>query len=110
MIPLFVGGLGPIELILVVVVLGGIVWYVKSEEDRAIGGMGIIGLVLLTGGIAFALYGHQNMSGFETTAGQVGRALSEEARGEYQMFSNMRMGGAVGAAIGAVLSLADIAN
>jgi len=110
--PLFIGGLGPIELVLLIAVIGGVVWYIKGrgEEDRAIGGMGILGLVLLAGGIGVALYGHQNMAEFETTAGQVGRALSEEAQSEYQIFSNMRIGGAVAGAVGAVLSLADIAN
>jgi len=50
------------------------------------------------------------MGEFETTAGQLGRALSEDAQQEYQTYSNMRIGGAVAAAVGAVLSLADIAN
>lgn len=75
-----------------------------------LGRVGILGLVLLVGGIAVALYGHQNMGEFETTAGQLGRALSEDAQQEYQTYSNMRIGGAVAAAVGAVLSLADIAN
>lgn len=80
------------------------------SEEKAVGRMGTIGLLLLVVGIAVALYAHQNMAEFETTAGQVGRALSEEAQREYRNYSYARIGGAVTAAVGAVLSLADIAN
>lgn len=76
-----------------------------SDNEGASSGKTMLGLVLLIGGILIALYAHQNMAEFETTAGQLGRALSDEAQREYQTYSNMRIGGAVAAAIGAVLSI-----
>lgn len=67
---------------------------------------GIIGLTLLVGGVVVAVIAHQNMAELQTTGGEIIRALSQQQ--EYQMYSNMRVGGAVAAVIGGVLTFAKL--
>lgn len=79
-----------------------------KDSDSPIGVTGIVGILLLVGGVVAALYAHQNMAGFQSTGGQIVRALSQQQQQEYQTLSIVRIGGVVAAVVGGVLAFADI--
>lgn len=80
----------------------------KETTSSRFGLTGVIGLILLIGGVVVAITAHQNMAEFQTTGGQIIRALSQQQQQEYQMYSNTRVGGAVAAVIGGLLSFAKL--
>lgn len=77
-------------------------------EIEDIGTVGVVGILLLIVGVVVALYAHQNMAEFQTTGGQILRALSEQQQDKYQNYSNIRIVGVVAAILGGVLTFADI--
>jgi len=80
----------------------------KKETTSGFGLTGIIGLTLLVGGVVVAIIAHQNMAELQTTGGETIRALSQQQQQEYRVYSNMRVGGAVAAVIGGLLSFAKL--
>jgi len=84
------------------------VTYTESNSSSGIGAMGFLGLLVLVGGIILALDAHQTMTEFQTTGGQVIRALSEQQQQRYESLSMRRIGGIVGAVVGVVMILADL--
>lgn len=67
-----------------------------------------IGLILI--GIYLFLTGQQGMAEYQTSAGQLVRALSSEQQAQYQQYSMMRLIGAGTAILGGVLVLLDLSG
>ena len=63
----------------------------------------VIGVLLLVGGVACAAIAYPTMKDYETTMGQLARALSEEAEEEYQTAVAMFWLGSCCGVIGLVL-------
>lgn len=79
-----------------------------DDSDPPVGVTGVLGILLLVGGVVAALYAHQNMAEFQSTGGQIVRALSQQQQQGYQTLSIVRIGGVIAAVVGGVLAIADI--
>lgn len=75
-----------------------------------IGGSGALGIVLLAIGVLLLLVGQQGVQEYQTTSGQISRALSEEQRSNYEMYSSMRLFGGMGAVVGGILFVVGLAS
>jgi len=64
-----------------------------------------VGVILVVVGAVIAIDAHLSMSEFQTTGGQILRALSEQQQQEYQMLSQRRSTGIVISVIGGLLVL-----
>jgi len=70
------------------------------------GGLLAVGIVLFVVGGLFFMVGYSGVQEYQTSLGQIGRALSQSAQQEYQMYTLMEIGGGLVAIIGFVISLA----
>lgn len=65
----------------------------------------LIAVLILLGGVALFLGGQQGVNEYQTTEGRVVRFLSEEHRLQYELYSMMRIGGAIATAFGLLMFL-----